>query len=285
MAANTYADSFIPEIWDASVYRTLEDNLVARKICRNYSNKVANAGDTIHFNGLADPTVSSYAGTVSYENLAAGRISLLVDKQNYYGFDIGDVDQAMANVDLKGSQAERAAYALKHACDVDLLTKYSEADTANVVTADTTCDTATIISDIGELWNKLAVNNVMEGNMWLVIPPWVQLKLELAGIKFSINEGINGKGGQAWAKQALGFDMYVSNNVYNSNTAAAPVSYVMAGSYDAIAYAEALQKSEVLRSETAFATHVRGLHIYGAKVIKPKELAYCALTYTAETAI
>ena len=284
MAANVNADAFIPEIWDAAVYRTLEDNLVARKICKNYSNKVKQAGDTIHFNGLADPAVSAYAGTVSYENLVSGRVSLLVDRQYYYGFDVTDIEETMANVDLKGSQAERAGYALKKECDTYIMSLYSQADSGNVVTADTSCDTATIFSDIGALKQKLAEQNVSENDMWCVIPPWVQLKMELAGIKFSINEGINGKGGMQWTK-VLGLDTFVTNQVYNSGTAAAPVSYVMAGSYNAIGYAEALMKSEAMRAETAFATHVRGLHVYGAKCLKPKELAYCALTYSAETAI
>ena len=65
------ANAFIPEIWDAAVFRTLEDNLIARKICRNYSNKVSKYGDVIHFSGLADPTVTSYSGTVQYENLVS----------------------------------------------------------------------------------------------------------------------------------------------------------------------------------------------------------------------
>lgn len=284
MAANVNAQAFVPEIWDASVMRTLEDNLVARKICRNYSDKVKAFGDTIYFNGLADPTVTAYAGTVSYENLAAGQVPLLIDKQYYYGFDVTDIEEAMANVDLKGSQSERAAYALKKNCDSLLLQTYSQADSGNVVTADATCDTSTILSDIGLLGQMLAQNNVNEGDMWCVIPPWVKLKLQLAGIKFEINEGINGKGGMLWAKE-LGFDIFVTNQVYNSGSVAAPVSYVMAGSYNAIGYAETLLKSEAIRSETAFATHVRGLHVFGYRVLKPKELAYCALTYAAESSI
>lgn len=280
MAANVNADAFIPELWDAAVYRTLEDNLVAKKICRNYSNKVKKAGDVIHFNGLADPTVSAYAGSVSYETLKSGTTSLLIDQQNYYGFDVTDVEEAMANVDLKGSQAERAAYAVQKACDTYLMGLYSQA--GNAITDDDTCDTATILSDIGAMKQKLAENNVPENDMWLVLPPWVQLKMELAGIKFNINEGINGKGGMMWAK-ILGFDAYVTNQVYNSATT--PVSHLMAGSYNAIVFAEALMKSESLRSETAFATHVRGLHVFGAKVIKPKELVSAKLTYVAESAI
>jgi ferredoxin len=128
----------------------------------------------------------------------------------------------------------------------------------------------------------MAENNVPENDMWLVIPPWVQLKLELAGIKFSINEGINGKGGMMWTK-VLGFDTFVTNQVVE--TANTPVSQLMAGSYNAIVFAEALQKSESLRAEVAFATHVRGLHVFGAKVVKPKELVSLAVTYAAESAI
>jgi len=266
--------------WDAAVFRTLEDNLIARKICRNYSDKVSKFGDVIHFNGLAEPTVASYSGTVSYENLVSGTVSLPINVQNYYGFDVTDVEEAMANVDLKGSQAERAGYALKKAVDTEILKLYTEA--GNSIADDANCDTASIISDIGLMKQKLAENNVPENDMWLVINPWIQLKLELAGIVFEINEGINGKGGMMWAK-VLGFDTFVTNQVYDSATT--PVSHIMAGSYNAIAYAEALQKSESLRAETAFATHVRGLHICGYKVIKPAELVSAKLTYNAESTI
>lgn len=274
------ANAFIPEIWDAAVFRTLEDNLIARKICRNYSNKVSKYGDVIHFSGLADPTVTSYSGTVEYENLVSGTVSLPINVQNYYAFDVDDIEQAMANVDLKGSQAERAGYALKKAVDTEIMKLYAYA--GNSIPDDDSCDTASILSDIGLMKQKLAENNVPENDMWLVLPPWVQLKLELAGIVFSINEGIHGKGGMMWAK-VLGFDAYVTNQVYES--APTPVSHIMAGSYNAIAYAEALMKSEALRSERSFATHVRGLHVCGYKVIKPAELVSAKLTYAAETAI
>ncbi len=280
MAANVNADAFIPEIWDAAVWRTLEDNLVAKKICRNYSDKVKKAGDTIHFNGLADPTVSSYEGTVNYENLNAGQVSLLIDQQNYYGFVVSDIEQAMANVDLKGSQAERAGYILRKTCDSYIMALYSQA--GNSIPDDDTCDTTTIISDIGLMQQKLAENNVDENDMWCVINPWIQLKLKLAGIKFSINEGINGKGGMMWTKD-LGLDIFVTNQVYNSATT--PVSHIMAGSYNSIVFAEALMKSEALKDKDEFGTFLRGLHVFGAKVVKPMELVTAKLTYAAETAI
>jgi len=253
---------------------------VARKICRNYSNKVSKAGDVIHFNGLAEPSVSTYTGSVSYESLVSGTVSLLIDQQKYYAFKVTDVEEAMANVDLKGSQAERAAYQLKKTCDTYIMGFYSQAGLS--VSADASCDTGTIISDIGLMKQALAEQNVPENDMWLVIPPWIQLKLELAGIKFSINEGINGKGGMMWAR-VLGFDTFVTNQVVE--TAATPTSQLMAGSYNAIVYAEALLKSESLRLEGSFDTGIRGIHVYGGKVVKPLELCSLEVTYAAETAI
>jgi hypothetical protein len=273
------ANAFIPEIWDAAVYRVLQDNLVAKKICRNYTGKVKGKGDQVHFNGLAPVNVAAYSGTVSYENLHAGRVTLLIDQDNYYGFDVEDLEAVMANVDLKGSQTEDAGYQLAKACDSYIMQLYSGAYSGNVCTADTSCDSDSIIQDMAALSQKLLENNVPLNNMWTVIPPWVMIKLKLAGIKFSINEGISGKGGMAWTKD-LGFDVFVTNQVYTTGG----VTYVMAGSYNAIVFAEALMKSETLRAETVFATHVRGRHVFGAKVIKPKELAYIALTETAESA-
>jgi hypothetical protein len=217
---------------------------------------------------------------VSYEPLVDASVDLILDTDNYYAFDIEDVDMAMANVDVKGSQTQRAAYKLKQAADTSIMSLYAQAGAGTVT--DATCDTATILSDLGLLSQYLAENGVPEGDMWMVIPPWVKLKLQLAGIKFSTNEGLNGKGGMAWANE-LGFDIFVTNQVVE--TANTPVSEILAGSYNAIGYAQALEKSEAFRAEAAFATHVRGRMLYGCKVLKPKELARATLTYAAESAI
>lgn len=276
---------FIPEIWDASILRTLEDNLVAKKICNlNPTKDINGAGDTVYFNGLADPSVSAYSGTVSYENLTDSQVALLIDQQNYYAFNVPDIDAAMANVDLKGSQTSRAAYQLAKTCDSYVFgsTNYGAAAAGTIT--DGSCDSATILGDIATAAQKLMEQNVTEDNMWMVIPPWVMIKLKLAGIVFSINEGIHGKGGMQWTKD-LGFDVFVTNNLTNLGTAATPQSICLGGSYQAIGFADKLEKSETLRAQTAFTDQVRGLHVFGAKVIKPLELVKLDLTFTAETSI
>jgi hypothetical protein len=274
---------FVPQIWSTKILRTLEDNLVAKKICsKEYQGQIKKAGDSVHFNGLADPTINPYTGSISYETLQDAGVTLVIDQQKYFAFKVDDIEKAQANVDLKGSQAERAAYKLKETADSYVMGFYGEA-LAGTVT-DTTCDTATILSDIGLAKQYLAEKNVPESDMFLIIPPWVQLKLELAGIRFQINNGINGTGGMAWAK-VLGFDVYVTNQVVNLGTAQAPRSQCLAGAYNSIVYADQIVETEALRLENSFDTAVRGLHVYGAKVIRPDHLVCLALTYAAETAI
>ncbi len=275
--------NFVPQIWAAKVMRTLEDNLVAKKICTTDSvGEIKSKGDTVYFNGLADPTISSYTGsTISYENLQDSRIALIVDQADMFAFKVGDIEKAQANVDLKGSQAQRAAYGLQKNCDSYIMGLYTQA--ANTVTA-ATITSANVLSVIGAFQQKLAENNVPDSNMWMVLPPWLRLKLELAGIKFQIKNGVNGSDGMAWC-DTLGFDIFITNQVVNTGSVATPVSQIMAGSYNSIAFADQITETEDIRLIDTFDTAVRGLHVYGAKTIKPKELVTGALTYGAESTI
>jgi hypothetical protein len=112
----------------------------------------------------------------------------------------------------------------------------------------------------------------------------MMIKMKIAGISFSINEGVNGKGGMFWSKD-LGFSTYVTNTVYNSGTQATPVSTVLAGSYQAIGYADQLMGTRTIELSGSRATQVDGGAVYGYRVIKPKELAKGTFTFGAESAI
>lgn len=278
---NNVAKGFIPEIFDASIMRTLEDNLVMNKVVRGVNmTQVKGFGDTIYFTSLADPTISAYTGTISHESLVDDQIAMLIDKEAMFQFKVADEDALMANVDLKGSQAQRAAYMLKKYVEEDVFSHVYTQAAAGTTTA--TVTSATVISSLGEMANDLAEQNVTQENMWIVIPPWVRLKLQLAGIAFQINEGINGTGGMAWTNE-LGFDVFVTNTLYESATT--PVTQVLAGSYQAIGYADNGVPTRRLELEGSRAVGIDGGLIYGYKVIKPKELALGAFTYAAETTI
>jgi hypothetical protein len=204
-----------------------------------------------------------------------------IDQQQYFAFKVTDIQKAQANVDLKGSQASEAAYALQEAADDYVLGLYAQ---AGRTFADASLDSATAISTMAKAQQYLAEANVKTSDMWMVIPPWVRTKLQLAGIKFQINNGISGTGGMAWTDE-LGFDIYVTNQVTNTGSVVAPVSECLAGSYNSIVYADQIIETEAIRLEGEFSNAVRGLHVYGAKVVRPDHLVRMTLTYVDETTI
>lgn len=275
--------NFAPKVWAATILRTLESNLVAKKICNTeYTNEIKKQGDAVYFNGLADPTIFTYTGAdISYESLEDSRKTLIVDQADAFAFKVGDIEAAQASMDMKGSQAQRAAYKLAQKCDATIMGLYTDA--GKTVSA-ATITSANVLSFLGAFKQKLAESDVDPSDMWMVIPPWMQLKLELAGVKFSINEGIEGKGGMMWC-DTLGFDIYVTNQVVNTGTEATPISQIMAGSGMAIAFADQITETETLRAINTFDDLVRGLHVHGEEVIKGQELVAGAATFGAETAI
>lgn len=271
----------IEKLVSTKIIRTLDNNLVAKKICTmDTGSQIKSMGDTVYFPTLAEPTVNDYTGTVSYEDLEDGSIALLIDQKKYFAFKVDDIEKFQSSIDLKGAQTERAGYKLRDNADKYVLGLYGGAE--NTV-ANVSVNSANVLEVVGTMVRVLEDNNVEGGNKWIVIKPWIAEKLRLAGVKFSINEGIDGgKGGLSWANY-LDTDLYISNNVPTTGSEGSFVSQIMAGSYNAIVYAEQILKTEVIgRLEETFGTGVRGLHVFGSKVIKTKELVKCQMTQTSE---
>lgn len=284
MNPNAVTRGFQPELYDASVMRTLEDNLVLEKICKApIKAPIKEYGDTVYFTDLADPTITDYTGTLTAEELKDSQIAMLIDKTKTFCFKVQDIDGLMNNLDTEGSQSQRAAYNLKNAIERDVFTNVgSFANAGTPLTA--TVTSANVISNLEELALQLEDNNVSAENMFLLIPPWVKNKMKMAGIAFSINEGLNGKGGMEWTKE-LGFAVYVTNTVYNAGTQATPISSVLGGSYQSIGFAKKMLNTRDIELSGSRATQLDGGAIYGYKVIKPKELALGTFTKGSETAI
>jgi hypothetical protein len=284
MNVNNVTRGFVPELYDASVLRTLENNLVMRKICTaKIKSPIKEYGDTVYFTDLGESTITDYTGTITHEDLKDSQIAMLIDKTKTFAFKVQDVDSLMTNLDTKGSQSARAAYNLKNAIELDFFQNVgANANAGTAVTA--TVTSANVLSNISLLAQRLYDNNVTDDNMWMVIPPWMRIKLQLAGISFNINEGIPGKGGMQWTKD-LGFEVYVTNTVYNSGTADTPVSTILAGTYQSIGFADRQLKTRSIELPTTRAIGIDGGLIYGYKVIKSKELAKATFTFGSESAI
>jgi hypothetical protein len=168
-------------------------------------------------------------------------------------------------VDMNDMYLDDEQHNLKKEVDSYVFGLHSDAGTTM---KSVTVTPANVLQVIGEVKEHLEKKNVQDGRTWIVVPPFIKTKLMLAGIKFQINNGINGSGTVGFTDE-LGCDIYVSNHLESRDETV----HMMAGSYSAIAYAEQLLDVQYIdRLENSFDSAVRGRIVFGARVVKPEEL-------------
>lgn len=262
----------IEKVISAEIMRTNEDNLLANRICNtSFVGDIKNRGDSVTFVGLNDPEVYDYNGTVTYEDVSDTAITLEIDQDKAFSFKVADLDALRSSLGLKDSQAKRASYNLKKEVDAYVFSLHGD---SGVTLPAKEVTPANVLQLIGEAKEHLEKQNVQDGRIWIVVPPFIKTKLMLAGIKFQINNGVNGSGAIGFTDE-LGCDIFVSNQL----EARDDTVFMMAGSYSAIAYAEQLLDVQYIdRLENSFDSAVRGRIVFGAMVVKPQELVTIPVT-------
>ncbi len=271
--------NFIPTIWSARLLRHLDKKHVyASLLNRDYEGEIKNFGDTVKINQIGDVEIKDYAKGADIEapdELSGDQLTLTIDQAKYFNFGIDDVDAAQVNPKLMDKAMMRAAYGMNDVTDrfaANLL--YIGVDAANVLGNDTspivpTADDAyDALVDLSTLLTEADVP--MEGR-WAVIPAWYHGLLlkdkRFVGNGTDYNKAIL-EGGEVGV--AAGFRVSLSNNVPNT----AGTKYkVIAGTNEAGSYAEQILKTEAYRPEKRFSDAVKGLHVYGGKILQPKCIA------------
>jgi hypothetical protein len=262
----------LPQIWSARILAKLEKNLVFAQpgvVNKDYEGDIRQDDDRVHVHSFNDLTIGTYAKnstTITYEQLTDTRVTLLIDQAKYFAFKVDDIDAAQMRPELIDAAADRAAYQLAEDADSYVAGLYTGASTsAPDNTIETSQFTATNVYqklvDLSVLMDQ--VNLPSEGR-FVIVPPWVKglLLQNSTFVTASKPDAVlNGQIGQI-----AGLNVLVSNNV--KTTGSGPVvSHLMAGHPSALAYAEQITNVEGLRLEGSFADAVRGLHLYGAKVL------------------
>ena len=283
-------DTFIPEVWAASLKVALLERLVTGQpgvINRDYEGEVAAFGDTVHMGSLADPTISNYVKNVTAidpQTLATTDETLVIDQSKYFAFEVDDVDQRQVrnSGDLLTKAAQRSAFGLAKALDTHLLTKMTT-DAGNVLTAQdvATADAAFLL--LRKLRMTLNKANVPgEGRFCIVSPEFEALILGdnrfIDASRYGSTAPImNGEIGRA-----IGFSILTSNNL-PAGTAGTPPevsNFVIAGHPMATTLAEQINKVEAYRPQNSFGDAIKGLHLYGSRVVRPEALAVCDVDTT-----
>jgi N4-gp56 family major capsid protein len=291
-------DLFIPKVWAAELLTALDKTLVAGQsgvTNRNYEGEIANFGDTVHIGSLSNPTISDYVKNTTVINpqtLSTTDQTLVVDQAKYFAFEVDDVDarQVRDGGVLMTRAAQQAAYGLAEATDTFLLTKMTTGAT-NIVPA-TDVSTATpggayaVVLKLKLLLDKQ--NVPQDGRFLLVSPDFYAVLLSDQRFIDAAQYGSTSPIQNGEVGRVLGFAVIVSNNIPQgtAGTAATPPAmgefsnFVVAGHSMATTFAEQISKVEAYRPESAFSDAIKGLHLYGAKVVRGEALAVCDVDVT-----
>ena len=283
--------SFIPELWAKKLMVALEKATVFASplvVNSDYEGEISQMGDTVHINMVSDPTISSYTrgGTLTYEDLNTADQVLVIDQAKSFSFKVDDIDKRQAAGDVAGPAMARAAYKLRDLQDIAIEALFAGAASANLVnggsavTAVTGTPTQAYDNVLIPLRVELDEANVPQEGRYAVIPPWLHGRL-LRDDRFVRADAAGGMGngvqGNGFVGQAAGFNILVSNNC----TLVTGDDYrISAGVPDAITFANQILETEALRLQTTFADAVRGLNVWGTKLVRPDMVATALVSQT-----
>jgi hypothetical protein len=276
-------NNFIPTVWSVKILKALEKFHIfgSPAVCnREYEGEIRDKGDSVKINSVGDITIKDYTKNTdidSPDDLDDAGQMLNITEGKYFNFAVDDVDKVQTNANVMAEAMSRAGYGLRDKVDIFLSANHIYVPSANLIGDDTTPIVLTkdnFYDHLVDLKVKLTEANIPEEGRFAIIPAFGEgllLKDDrfvAAGTSTSDNVIRNGKIGRA-----AGMDIYVSNNTPNT----AGTKYkIIAGHPMALTFAEQIVKMEAYRPEKRFADAVKGLHVYGAKLVRP--YAWAVLT-------
>ena len=285
MANMTVANGlYTPELWAKELNRLMLDSgVMVDCVNTKYEGLIKNEGDTVHIQTPGAVTIGNYNDTtaISYQALDGDTQTLVIDQKKYWGFVVKDIEKVQANVDYAQAYIKNAKKALVNAQDAFLLSKAADADINNQIGA-VTLTKDNVYSKIVEIRTKLREANAIDDNgldgtnkkPWLVVSP------SILGVILQAPEFIHATkaGDETLRKGAVGTIAGVDIKESTVLKAVDSETTILAGTTEAITFAQQIIKVETLKDKDFFGDYVRGLYVYGAKTVNPKCLVTMDVT-------
>lgn len=298
-----YSGTFNPTLWSGKLAQKFYAASVFGEIANtDWQGEIANFGDNVIINTIPSITIRDYSvgQNLTYEVPAPSTITLSIDKGKYFGVNVPDVLEVQSKPRLFNMFTDDAAQQMKIAIDRDVLGGvFDQGDSANMGStagaisgaydlgtdaSPVTLTAANILESITALSSVLDEQNVPETDRWLVITPaerQLLMNSNLAQAQF-MGDGTsvlrNGRIGQIDR-----FTVYVSNLlpraaadqdwVGGADVGTKKRHAIIAGHKSAITFASQIAKVEDLPNPNDFGRLVRGLNVYGYKVVQDDGLA------------
>lgn len=264
--------NFIPTIWSETLYSELNKNFVAVSHCnRDFEGEIKGKGSVVNICGIGDITIKDYTPNTDMttpQELEDTITKLEINRAKFFNFQIDDVNKAQASPKLMEAAMEKAAEAIANEADKYIFSLYKQAG-ANVAMSFSGSDT--LFDVILAAREILYENNVGDGTeLFLEVSPKVASSIlrDKSMTSYLNNDCLE----TGYLGSIFGCKIFVCNNICCTTEGGNNIYHCILRTKRAIAFADQLSEVEAYRPEKRFADAVKGLHLYGAKVVYPKEM-------------
>jgi hypothetical protein len=287
--SSTSSSGFIPQVWSGKLIEKLYAHTYYAEIANTYyEGEIKNKGDTVQIRTTPSITIRDYnvGGGLTYEKPTSDKVELQIDQAKYFAFEVEDVDAYQADIDLMNDWSNDGGEQMSIEIDINVNAyAYTEVAAENAgaaagaksgslnlgaTGAPVALTKANIMDVIVDCATALDEQNVPHSDRYIVIPPWMNGMLKKSDLRDASAMGDttsvyrNGKAGMLDR-----FTVYVSNNLSTvvDATTTRQATNVIFGHKKALTFASQMTKMEDLKNPSDFGQLIRGLNVFGRKVI------------------
>jgi len=302
--APAYSGIFIPEIWSGKLVEKFYAATVLGAIANtDYEGEIRNQGDLVKIRTRPTITISNYQSDqdLTVQRPSSNLIELLIDQGKYFNLALDDVMEIQSDIDLLSTWAEDAAEQMKISVDTDVLNALAIVTNTDIAAANRSDGSGAISGDInlgdygapifvnsaaqgdglgGDASNDRAIidfitdmgqvldeQNIPETGRWLIIPAWLAARIKRSELR---DASLSGDGTSILRNGRIGmidrFTLYLSNLLLPQGGYADEWPLLF-GTSAALTFASQFTKMETIRSERSFSNLLRGLQVFGFRVV------------------
>lgn len=280
--------NFVPEYWSGKMLaRFYESTILPSLVNTDYEGEIKSSGSTVRIRRPPVVAVKDYKPSgvegydpavdgITYDELSAEELTMEINQAKMYAFKVDDVLKAQSDIKIVSEAMRDAAQNMKIQVERETFAyMYTGVHAANMIGTDAdpvTVGANNVMEYVLELGQKLDEANIPESGRYIVIPPWLASRVKNSDLR---QANVTGDAKSPLRNGVVGqldrFTVYQSNLLPQVDDGQGGKSTAIIGGTKAFtSFATQIVKTEDVRLERQFGDGVRGLQVYGRKVVQPK---------------
>lgn len=282
-----YSGVFIPEIWSGKMLEKFYSTTVLAAIANtDYEGEITDKGNKVIIRTKPTITIRDYTvdQVLVVDRPSSSNVTLTIDYAKYFNLVLDDVMAIQSDINLLSAWADDATEQMKIVIDTHVLTLIDANISANnkgatsglksgdidlgATGAPAIVTPSTVLNYLVDLGTVLDEQNIPETGRWLVVPAWIAGMIKKSDLR---NASISGDGSSLLRNGRLGmidrFTLYASNLLPTAVEGSQTATRIFAGHPHGLTFASQFTNVDTMTAESTFGKLLRGLQVYGAKVI------------------